>query len=48
MMKKVWAFLLGMFEFRSDLTTHFGGDLIEVYDQGREWAHKLTFRRFEP
>jgi hypothetical protein len=46
-MKSVIAFLLGMWEFRSDLTTNPGDDLIEVYDLGREWAHRITFRRFE-
>lgn len=46
-MKSIRAFLLGMWEFRSDLTTHFGPDLIEIYDLGRDWAHRLTFRRFE-
>jgi hypothetical protein len=41
------AFALGMFEFRSSLTTHFDGDLIETYDAGRELAHRLTFRHWE-
>lgn len=42
------AFCLGMIEFRSTVTTHFDGDLIETYDRGRDLAHRLTFRRFEP
>ena len=46
-MHKIYAFLLGMFEFRRGFTTHFDGDLIEVYDSGRDWAHALTFRCFE-
>lgn len=46
-MKKIYAFLLGMWEFRSSFTTHFEGDLIEIYDSGRDMAHKLTFRKFE-
>lgn len=46
-MKKIGAFLLGMSEFRSDMTTNPGDDLIEAYDSGREWAHRVTFRRFE-
>lgn len=45
--KTIYAFLLGMFEFRSDWTTHFDGDLIETYDSGRDWAHRLTFRYFD-
>ena len=41
------AFLLGVAEFRTDLTTHFSGDLLEAYDRGREAAHRLTCRRYE-
>jgi hypothetical protein len=47
-MKRLHAFLLGMYEFRSDYTTHFANlDLLDAYDWGREWAHRLTFRRFD-
>lgn len=46
-MNSLKAFLLGMWEFRSDYTTNPGDDYIEVYDMGREFAHRLTFRRFE-
>ena len=43
------AFLLGVQEFRLSLTTRLDdGDLSEAYDSGREWAHRLTFRRYEP
>jgi len=38
------AFIRGVIEFRSDLTTHYDYPLIESYDLGREWAHRLTFR----
>jgi hypothetical protein len=41
------AFLLGMREFRSDVTTSWPGKE-EAYDWGREIAHRLTLRRFEP
>ena len=48
-MKKIKAFFLGVAEFRLSFTTHFDDDaLLEAYDTGREWAHRLTFRRFEP
>lgn len=47
MTKKIKAFILGMTEFRCDITTHFDDDLIEVYDAGRELAHKITMRKFE-
>jgi hypothetical protein len=46
-MKAILAFLLGVREFRSDCTTNPGDDLIEAYDSGREWAHRMTFRFFE-
>jgi hypothetical protein len=42
------AFFLGMMEFRDDLTTSFDDlDLSDAYDNGREWAHRLTMRRFD-
>ena len=47
MSARLRAFLLGVREFRSDLTTHFDYPLIEDYDRGREWAHRLTFRRWD-
>jgi len=42
------VFWLGVWEFRRGVTTNPGEDLINVYDLGREWAHRLTLRRFEP
>lgn len=46
-MKSLYAFLLGIAEFRSDFTTNPGDDFIEAYDAGRDLAHRLTFRRFD-
>lgn len=49
-MKQWQVFILGMWEFRSSVTTHVSDDdqnLIDAYDWGREWAHRLTFRKFE-
>lgn len=46
-MKTITAFFLGVREFRSDCTTNPGGRLIEAYDAGREWAHRLTLRMFD-
>ncbi len=47
-MKTIKAFLLGMQEFRSTYTTHIADwHLQTAYDKGREWAHRLTFRRYE-
>ena len=53
-MSKLLAFLNGMREFRSDFTTNYdhvetdeGDALQEAYDLGREWAHRLTLRRYD-
>ncbi len=46
-MKNIKAFILGVIEFRNDVTTSVGDDLIEVYDRGRDLAHRLTFRKFD-
>jgi glycine cleavage system pyridoxal-binding protein P len=47
MIRAMRAFLLGVLEFRETYTTSMPGDLIETYDRGREWAHRLTLRRYE-
>ena len=55
MIKKICIFLLGVYEFRrawtwADPARHDGDpytELDEIYDLGREWAHRLTFRRFD-
>lgn len=48
-MRKLQAFILGMREFRSSFTTNFDHtELQEAYDSGRELAHRLTLRHFEP
>lgn len=39
------AFILGMTEFRLSVTTCCDDD--RAYDLGREWAHRLTLRRFD-
>ena len=54
-MKKIKAFLLGLWEFRSCVTwadpaRGDDGDLTpldEAYDCGREFAHVVTFRRWD-
>jgi hypothetical protein len=47
-MRKACAFILGMVEFRSGFTTrHNTRSERDAYDWGREWAHRLTFRRHE-
>lgn len=48
MISKIRIFLLGMREFRSMVTTSFDPPEINSYDWGREWAHRLTLRCFEP
>ncbi|PRH75742.1 hypothetical protein C6N75_29320 [Streptomyces solincola] len=42
------AYALGAAEYRLSTTTHFPDGLIELYDQGREEAHRVTLRRDEP
>jgi hypothetical protein len=45
---KLRAFINGLWEFRSYYTTWYADwGLMRAYDHGREWAHKLTFRRYE-
>jgi hypothetical protein len=48
MMKTVRAFLIGMMEFRSSFTVRFS-DLrrSHAYDLGRDFAHFVTFRRYD-
>jgi hypothetical protein len=47
-MKKIMAFITGVCEFRSDFTTGYDDyDLLCVYDQGRELAHRLTLRKWD-
>lgn len=46
-MKTIKLFLLGMWEFRQNVTTHFDYPEIETYDNGREFAHCITLRLFE-
>lgn len=43
---RVKAFLLGMREFRRIITS--SPAELEAYDWGREFAHRLTLRRYEP
>jgi hypothetical protein len=47
-MRYLTPFLHGVREFRLSLTRHYDDHVsAEAYDLGREWAHRLTFRRFE-
>lgn len=46
-MKRLKAFLLGIYEYKSSWTTHFNPELIEYYDKGREFAHIITRRSNE-
>ena len=46
-LEQLKAFLLGMWEFRSDFTSHLEYWYMDAYDQGRDFAHKLTFRYFD-
>ena len=44
-MRQLRAFVLGMREFRSDVTS--STNYVVAYDLGRELAHLLTFRRWD-
>jgi hypothetical protein len=41
------AFFTGLLEFRRLVTSAFEGHE-DAYDTGRELAHRITFRRYEP
>lgn len=52
MLEQIKAFLMGMREFRQSFTTSYAGhpnegELSDAYDNGRELAHKLTFRHWD-
>ena len=46
-MTRLSAFLRGMAEFRSLVTSNPGADRIDAYDRGRDLAHRLALRRLE-
>lgn len=46
-MRKLLAYLHGMWEFRTDFTTSYAWDLIDYYDRGRDMAHRLTLRYWD-
>jgi len=46
-MNRIKAFMLGVVEFRTDVTTNPGEHLIPAYDAGREFVHVITFRYFD-
>ena len=46
-MKKIKAFISGFFEATTDVTTYFNEDLIYYYDCGRDFFHRITFRKFD-
>jgi hypothetical protein len=42
------AFIRGMYEFRSDMTTYYHAwPEVIAYDRGRDLAHRLTFRYWD-
>lgn len=47
-MNKLRAFFLGILEFRLSITTNLVNEGFDYhYELGREWAHRLTLRRFD-
>lgn len=47
-MSKLRAFLLGIREFRLNVTTHVDPGLAGTYDHGRNLAHRVTRFRWDP
>jgi len=46
--KAIKAFLHGAIEFRSDCTANYDDEGLQwEYDLGREFAHRVTLRRFD-
>jgi len=47
-MEKIEAFVMGMIEFRSSFTMYYTSYHLKLaYDRGREFMHRVTFRKFE-
>ena len=47
-MKTIRAYILGMVEFRSDITTAYANhNLALAYDYGRDMMHRLTLRKWD-
>lgn len=47
-MNKIYAFFIGVAEFRTDYTTNFkDAEAAHAYEWGREIAHRVTLRHFE-
>lgn len=46
-MNHVKAYLLGVWQFRTNWTTHVAYEYARSYDAGRDIAHWLTFRKYE-
>lgn len=47
MINKLKAFFIGAVEFRNTFTTRVNLDAELAYDSGREFAHRITLRKFE-
>jgi hypothetical protein len=46
-MKKIKAFVVGMWEFRASFTAYYTSyELTLAYNAGREFAHRLTLWRY--
>jgi len=47
-MNKIIAFLHGIIEFKISVTSHYEDyQLLFLYDKGRNFAHVVTFRKYE-
>lgn len=47
-MEKIKAFILGIREFRLSVTTSYEDyEILRAYELGRDFAHKITLRRWD-
>jgi hypothetical protein len=47
-MRRIYAYLMGVWEFRSDFTLSFDDYALDyAYDCGRDMAHALTLRYWD-
>ena len=47
-MRRLQAFFFGVIEFRSSFTRRYHDwKRARAYDSGRDWAHRLTLRRYD-
>jgi hypothetical protein len=46
-MKNIKVFILGMLEFNQSVTSNVPDNMMEIYEYGRDFMHRLTLRKFD-